>query len=237
MRADDPEERARVASRRAFVLAHTTRVAPPLVPEVELFLATELTPLWTSTQDWLEARGVEPPYWAFAWAGGQALARYVLDHPQSVRGRRVLDFATGSGLVGIAAAKAGALSVTVVDIDPLAAAAASLNGEGNGVALQTSTADRVGDSLDGFDVILAGDVFYEEGPAARFSAWFRALALGGKNVFVGDPGRAYVPADLDVVARYEVPTTLDLEGSITRTTVVAHFAAARHAGESDLSGG
>lgn len=212
-------------SREAFVLEHTAPASPTLVPEIELRLATEVTPLWAATQDWLDARGVEPPYWAFAWAGGQALARFVLDRPELVRGRRVVDFATGSGLVAIAAAYAGAGSVLALDVDPLAVAAARINAARAGVAMTVVGADRVGDALEDADVLLAGDVFYEAAASARFSAWFRALAGTGKDVVVGDPGRTYVPADLEALATYEVATSLELEGSSVRTTVVARFAA------------
>lgn len=210
-------------AREAFVVEHTALSSPELVPEVSLHLASALTPLWTTTADWLDARGVEPPYWAFAWAGGQALARFVLDHAATFRGARVLDFATGSGLVAIAAAKAGARSVRAVDLDPLACAAARLNARANAVTLEAEAVDLVGDVTIDADFVLAGDVFYEAEPSARFTAWFRALAAAKKPVFVGDPGRAYVPEDLPVVARYEVPTTLDLEGSLSRAAVIGRF--------------
>ena len=209
--------------REAFVRAHTELTSFALVPEVKLHVATELTPLWTATEDWLEARGVEPPYWAFAWAGGQALARFVLDTPDLVRGARVVDFATGSGLVAIAAAKAGARSVLALDLDPLACAAVRVNALANEVHITTEAADRVGDLLLVADVLLAGDVFYEAGPALSFTAWFRALASAGKRVYAGDPGRAYVPRDLTIVARYAVPTTLDLEGAATLPAVIGRF--------------
>lgn len=210
-------------SHEAFVLEHTALARAPLVPEIELHLATELTPLWTATQTWLDARGVEPPYWAFAWAGGQALARHVLDHPQLVRGRHVVDFATGSGLVAIAAARAGAASVTGMDIDPLALAAARLNARCAGVELSLVGEDRVGDALAGTDVLLAGDVFYDAAASARFAPWFRALAGSGVEVIVGDPGRAYVPRDLQPLTRHQVPTSLELEGSSERATIVARW--------------
>jgi predicted nicotinamide N-methyase len=210
-------------AREAFVREHTAVESPPMVPEVRLRLASALTPMWTTTQDWLDARGVEPPYWAFAWAGGQALARFVLDRPEIVRGKRILDFATGSGLVAIAASLSGARLVTAVDVDPLACAAVRENARVNGVEIETQATDRVGDPLPEIDVVLAGDVFYEREPSSRFVAWFRALAAAGKTIYAGDPGRAYVPPDLDVVARYDVPTTLDLEGAISRVAVVGRF--------------
>jgi predicted nicotinamide N-methyase len=210
-------------SREAFVLQHTEPGFAPLVPEIELRLATEVTPLWTATQAWLDARGVEPPYWAFPWAGGQALARYVLDHPQLVRGRRVVDFATGSGIVAIAAARAGASSVVALDVDPLAVTAAELNVARAGVLVALRAEDRVGDPLADAEIVLAGDVFYDAAASARYAAWFRTLARSGKDVVVGDPGRAYLPAELEVLATYQVATSLELEGSACRTTVVARY--------------
>jgi predicted nicotinamide N-methyase len=210
-------------SREAFVLEHTQPGTAPLVPEIELRLATEVTPLWTATQSWLDARGVEPPYWAFAWAGGQALARYVLDHPELVRGRRVVDFATGSGIVAIAAARAGASSVVALDVDPLAVTAARLNAARAGAVVAVLAEDRVGDPLELADIVLAGDVFYDATASARHSTWFRALARAGKDVVVGDPGRAYLPSELERIGSYQVATSLELEGSITRTTVVARY--------------
>lgn len=215
------------ALREAFVREHTALGSPQMVPEVTLHLASALTPLWTTTQDWLDARGVEPPYWAFAWAGGQALARFVLDTPEIVRGKRVVDFATGSGLVAIAAMKAGARATRAIDTDALACAAVRVNAAANGVEIEAATADVVGELLADVDVLLAGDVFYEAAPSARFTAWFRAIAARGTVVYAGDPGRAYVPPDLEVVARYEVPTTLDLEGSLSRAAVIGRFGRAR----------
>jgi predicted nicotinamide N-methyase len=204
-------------------LDHTAPGTPPLVPEIELRLASEVTPLWTATQRWLDARGLEPPYWAFAWAGGQALARHVLDHPELVRGKRVVDFATGSGLVAIAACLAGAASVVALDVDELAMAAARLNIGRARVMVTLVGGDRVGDPLGDADVLLAGDVFYDAAASARFSAWFRSLVGAGKQVLVGDPGRAYLPGDLEALATYQVPTSLELEGSLVRTTTVARY--------------
>jgi predicted nicotinamide N-methyase len=205
----------------AFVRSHTTLVRPPLVPEIALHLAEQVIALWeTTASDAARVRDTAPPFWAFAWAGGQALARYVLDAPEIVRGKRVLDFAAGSGIVGIAAALAGAREVEAVDVDPLAACACRLNARANRVVLAARAVDLVGERLDGVDVVLAGDVWYEEAPARRFAAWFRTLARGGTRVLSGDPGRAYVPADARALATFEVPTPLDLEGRTSRVSRV-----------------
>jgi len=188
--------------------------APPLVPEIRLHLATEVTPLWRATEAALAARDVPPPYWAFAWPGGQALARYVLDTPAAVRGRRILDFAAGSGLVALAAARAGAAMVVAADIDAHAAAAIGLNAAANGAAVEIVTEDVIG-RPSAWDVVLAGDVCYEQPMAGRTIAWLRTLAAAGTAVLLGDPDRAYRPRDgLAELARYRVPTSLDLE---TRT--------------------
>ncbi|WP_279478991.1 methyltransferase [Aureimonas sp. SK2] len=206
--------------RRAFVLANTAPLRPPHVPEIELHLADEAHDLWLRTEEELEAIGLPPPFWAFAWAGGQGLARYVLDHPSCVAGRRVVDLASGSGLVAIAAARAGAASVLALDIDPFAREAALLNAGRNGVSFEVRNEDRIGDSLDA-DVLLAGDVFYDQGFARRLAPWFDALASSGVDVLVGDPGRAYLPAaSVERLAVYEVPVTRALEDAeVKRTTV------------------
>jgi predicted nicotinamide N-methyase len=197
----------------AFIRAHTALAAPPLLPEIPLYLATAVTPIWHATEAWFAARGVPPPFWAFAWAGGQALARYVLDTPEAVAGLRVLDFATGSGLVAIAAARAGASRVVAADIDPFAAVAATLNAEANGVAIELCTDDVIESSPAGFDLILAGDICYEKPAVMRFEPWLRARARDGARVLLGDPGRAYLPeTGLREVAAYDVPTPVDLEG-------------------------
>lgn len=198
----------------AFILEHTSLASTPLVPEIRLHLATEITPLWQATERWLAERGVPPPFWAFSWAGGQALARFVLDRPALVRGRRVLDFASGSGLVAIAAAKAGAADVLAADIDPFAVEAIALNARENGVAVCATAADLLASEprLLERDVVLAGDVCYEAPFAARALTWLRALAASGAEVLLGDPGRAYAPREgVEALARYVVPTPLDLE--------------------------
>jgi predicted nicotinamide N-methyase len=204
----------------AFIAANTRAAAHPLVPEVTLHLAGALTPLWQATEAWLAREGISPPYWAFAWPGSAALARWVLDDPAPVAGRRVLDFASGCGLAGIAAAKAGAACVLAADIDPLAAAATTLNAAANHVALATTTRDVVGEA-GAWDAILAGDVCYEAPMAARVTAWLRAEAARGVAVHLADPGRAYLPREgLVPVARFAVPTTRELEDRDLREVVV-----------------
>ncbi|HET7755453.1 MAG TPA: 50S ribosomal protein L11 methyltransferase [Anaeromyxobacteraceae bacterium] len=209
---------------RAFIRNHTAPLPVPLAPEIRVQQASELTPLWHATaadlRDWDDS-----PFWAFPWAGGQALARYVLDHRELVRGRVVLDFATGSGLVGIAAALAGAARVVAADLDPFCEAAVSLNAELNGVSLVFRSGDPIGDPLPGVDVVLAGDVFYEQPLAERSLAWFRSLAASGITVLAGDPGRNYSPtAGFGVSARYDVPTTLEIEGRPVLPTRVLDIA-------------
>lgn len=199
-----------------FVRANTALGAPPLVPEIALHLATEVTPLWEATEAELQRLGLPPPYWAFAWPGGQALARYVLDHPKVVEGRRVLDFGAGSGLVAIAAASAGARAVAA-EIDSFAAAAIRLNAAANGVEVAIETADVIG-TVCAWDVILCGDMCYERPLAERLTRWLRGVP---SLVLLGDPGRSYVPRDgLEPLARYVVPTSRDLEDRDSRETGV-----------------
>jgi predicted nicotinamide N-methyase len=202
---------SRSADELAAFIQSRTAVAPvPLVPELRLHQATEVTPLWHASA--AEPRCGPPPYWAFPWAGGQAIARHLLDAPEAVRGRRVFDFASGSGLCAIAAARAGAASVVACDLDPFCAAAVRLNAAQNGVAVEFRPGDPIGDPLDGFDVVLAGDVFYEEPLASRALAWLRRLATAGKLVLAGDPGRTYSPAaGFAVRARHDVPSAGDVE--------------------------
>jgi predicted nicotinamide N-methyase len=205
-----------------FVRERTAPAAVPLVPELSLFQATEVTPLWRATSTELHAWD-DSPYWAFPWAGGQALARHVLDHPDLVRGRRVLDFATGSGLVALAASRAGAASVAAADVDPFCAAAVRLNGELNGVALDFRLADPLREAPPDLDVVLAGDGFYERALAEGALAWFRALAARGIAVLAGDAGRTYAPAGgYRELAAYDVPTTVEIEERpIRRARVIA----------------
>lgn len=204
----------------AFVRRETVIASPPLVPEIHLHLASEVVPLWQATEADLARQGLPPPYWAFAWPGGQALARHLLDHPELVRGARVLDFAAGSGIGAIAAAKAGAASVAAAEIDRFAIAAIRLNSGLNDVALGTIENDVVGQSGP-WDVILAGDVCYERPMAERVSPWLADMARRGVRVLMGDPGRNYLPGSgLAEIARYQVPTSLDLEDRTLRETIV-----------------
>ena len=204
-----------------FIRRNTAITATPLVPEIRLHLATEITPIWQATEETLERSGLPPPYWAFAWAGGQALARYLLDHPGSVAGRSVLDFGAGSGLVAIAAAKAGAASVLAAEIDHFAAAAIAANAALNGVNIAVTTADVLVTANFGGDLVTAGDVCYERPMAERVTAWLRVLAARGSLVLVGDPGRAYLPNEsLRERARYLVPTSRELEGRESRDGIV-----------------
>jgi len=204
----------------AFIRANTALIAPPLVPEIRLHLAVEVVPLWRKTEEELEAQGVPPPYWAFAWAGGQALARYVLDRPEVVRGQRVLDFGSGSGLVAIAAAKAGATQVLAADIDAYAAAATRLNAEANGVRVAVTQDDVIGHDGD-WQTILCGDMCYERPLAERLTAWLSVRAAQGAAVLLGDPGRSYFPkSGVEKLATYSVQTTRELEDREIRETSV-----------------
>jgi predicted nicotinamide N-methyase len=201
-----------------FVRAHTRLAPVPFVPELLLHQADEPIALWERTE---AGRGEQPPpFWAFAWAGGQALARYLLDAPDLVRGREVLDLATGSGLVAIAAARAGARTVTANDIDPLALAAAGANAAANGVRLRLAEGDLL-QTDDRYGVVLAGDVCYSRDMAGRMLAFLRRAAAAGSLVLIGDPGRAYLPtADLTAAAAYDVPVAEALESVPVRRTTV-----------------
>ena len=204
-----------------FVRLNTTVAAPPLVPEIRLHLATEVTPIWQASEDSLARGGVPPPFWAFAWAGGQALARYLLDRPETVAGRVGFDFGSGSGLVAIAAAKAGARSVYAAEIDHFAATAIAANAALNDVVVEIMATDAIGAADPRWQVVTAGDVCYERDMAHRVIPWLRALAGGGCPVLLGDPGRAYLPNDgLRKLASYTVPTSRELEDSDTRDGVV-----------------
>lgn len=212
---------AAVRDPAAFIRANSRLDAPALVPEIRLHLASELVPLWEASEAELERQGVPPPYWAFAWAGGQALARYLLDHPETVAEKRVLDFGAGSGLQGLAAARAGAASVLAVDIDPFACAAMRLNAEANGLALEVSDADWIGRVNPAWQVVLAGDVCYERPMAERVEAWLRGLAARGVLVLVGDPGRTYFPrSGMERITGYAVKTTREIEDTDLRNAVV-----------------
>jgi len=205
----------------SFVRSNTAIAAPPLVPEIRLHLATEVTPIWQATEDSLARFGTPPPFWAFAWAGGQALARYLLDSPETVAGRDVLDVASGSGMVAIAAAMAGANRVTASDIDPFAAAAIALNAALNGVSVSVEPRDLLDRGPAGWGVVTAGDVCYEEPMASRVIALLRRIAARGRLALLGDPGRAYLPREgLIERARYVVPVSRELEDREAKEGVV-----------------
>ena len=210
-----------IADPAAFILANTRLQPVPHAPGISLWLADEVTPLWRLTEEELGEIGLPPPFWAFAWAGGQGLARWLLDHPREVAGQRVLDFAAGSGLVGIAAMKAGAASVLCADIDPFCESAVTLNANANGVVVAFTGADLLEAPPPDVDVICAGDVFYDRAMAERVLAWLTAAAERGTRVLVGDPLRTYFPkSGLDLLAEYEVPTTRELEDSAVKRTRV-----------------
>jgi predicted nicotinamide N-methyase len=199
----------------AFVRANTVSGHAPLVPEITLHLASEITPIWQATESWLAERNVEPPFWAFAWPGGQALARHVIDNPAPVAGRRVLDFASGGGIAAVACALAGALHVEAAEIDTLARAAISLNAVANGVSVALPDADVVGAACR-WDIIMCGDVCYEAPMTAHILPWLRQMARQ-TEVWLADPGRAYLPCNgLTSFAEYRVPTSLELEDCTER---------------------
>ncbi len=216
------EPRSAISDPQAFIRAHTRLLPVPHAPEIALLLADEATELWRKTEEELGAIGLPPPFWAFAWAGGQALARYILDHAARVAGKRVLDVASGSGLVAIAAMKAGAASAEASEIDAFALAAIALNAAINGVAVTPRMDDGSGGD-EGWDVVLAGDVFYERDTAAAIIGRLEAMAARGATVLIGDPGRTYLPRDrLVALATYEVPVTRALEdGEIKRSSIWA----------------
>jgi predicted nicotinamide N-methyase len=202
----------------AFVLAHTRPVRPSLVPEVTLQVAADVVALWEAIE---QARGTaptEPPFWAAAWPGGQALARYVIDVPATVAGRSVLDLGSGSGLVAVAAALAGARHVTASEIDPFGHAAIAVNAEVNGIPPVAVVGDVLGEEPPAVDVVLAGDVCYDRVMSERVLPWLEAARARGAEVYLGDPGRPYVPTEqLAAVATFDVPDTEGLQ--VRRTTV------------------
>ncbi len=218
-------EALEISDAESFVRANTRLRPVPHVPEISLYVADEAVPLWQKTEEELGEMGLPPPFWAFAWAGGQALARYILDHPEIVRGKRVLDLACGSGLVAIAAMKAGAAQAIANDIDRFAIPAVALNAAANGVRVEMETADRLdpGVALEPFGIVLAGDIFYERDTAARALSFLQRMKANGAHVLVGDPGRSYLPKEgMAVLAEYEVPVIRDLEDAeIKRTRVWA----------------
>ena len=215
----------RISDRPAFIRSHTRLLPVPHAPEISLQIADEATELWQKTEDELGEIGLPPPFWAFAWAGGQGLARYILDRPELVRGQRVLDVASGSGLVAIAAAMAGAQDVTANEIDDFALDAIAINAVANGVAVSVRAGSLIG--LDeGWDVVLAGDVSYERDMAAGMTDWLGGLARRGARVLIGDPGRSYLARDrLVEVASYQVPVTRSLEDAEIKRVGVWRFQA------------
>ena len=211
--------------RRAFILAHTTEALAPIVPEIALRTGGLSMPLWEAAALTDRRPAVPPPYWAWAWAGGQALARHVLDHPELVRGRSVADIGCGGGIVAIAAAMAGATTVTAIDLEVFAIEACRLNAAANEVTLELEEADPIGTDA-GWEVVLVGDLWYEPELAARMAPWLRGLVARGSLVLTGDPGRTHLPvAGLAELARYEVPTIEDLEDVTTKTVRVLRLLA------------
>jgi predicted nicotinamide N-methyase len=219
--------------RRAFILANTMPLSPPLVPEITLRLAEESLPIWRKSEEELEQANVPPPYWAFAWAGGQALARYLFDTPASVRGKRVLDVGSGSGLTAIAAAMLGATQVLASDIDALALAAIAVNADANGVRVEITGTDLLaaGSAIGDWDVVLIGDLFYERSLADAVVAFAGQAAGRGALVLAGDPQRSYFPRDLfEMLAEHSVPVTRELEDSTIKRTAVWRLSALERPG-------
>ena len=201
-----------------FITTHTALARAPLVPEIALYLATEITPIWQATESFLAQANIAPPFWAFAWPGGQALARYILDNPALVAGKRVLDFAAGGGIAAIACAMAGAAAVDAAEIDPMAGIATRLNAAANHMVVNPVTEDLVG-TASRWDVILCGDVCYEAPMTGHILPWLRQLA-GSATVWIADPGRAYLPVDMTPLITYDVPTSRELEDRDVRRTVL-----------------
>lgn len=212
-----------IADPAAFIRENTRLQPVPHAPEISLWLADEVTPIWRMTEEELGEMGLPPPFWAFAWAGGQALARYLLDHPHEVAGKRVLDFAAGSGLVGVAAMKAGAADCLCADIDPFCEAAVAANARANAVALTFVGHDLLQAPPPHVDVICAGDICYEKPMTDAVLSWLGQARERGVRVLIGDPGRTYFPrTGLDFLAEYQVPTTRELEDlEIKRSSVWA----------------
>jgi predicted nicotinamide N-methyase len=208
-----------------FIQANTKLLPVPLVPEIRLHLAEESLSIWQKTEEELGRMNVPPPWWAFAWAGGQALARHLLDNPAIVVGQSVLDLGAGSGITAIAAAKVGAASVLAADTDPFALAAIELNSGANGVALATTAADLLAADPGSFGVILVGDMFYERPLAERALTFIEAGRQAGAEVLVGDPCRSYFPRErFREIAQYAVPVTRDLEDMEIKRTAVWRLA-------------
>lgn len=210
-------------SHSGFIRRTTQILSPPLVPEMRLHLAEESIGLWSQTEEALGEAGLPPPFWAFAWAGGQALARYALDNPQQFKDRHVLDFAAGGGIAGIGASMTGATRIDATEIDDFAVAAINLNAGLNGVSLTAANRDIIGQD-EGWDIVLAADVFYEDQLSRRIESWLRALHDRGALVLIGDPERHFLPkARLNCLAEYSVPVTRDLEDREIRNAKVWTF--------------
>ena len=208
-----------------FIQAHPQPVHATFVPEIILHLATEITPIWQASEAWLRQVNVEPPFWAFAWPGGQALARYILDHPETVRGRRVLDFAAGCGIAAIACAMVGAATVEAAEIDLMAVSAIMANAHANHAAVQTIAGNVVGQPCR-WDLIVCGDVCYEARMALQIMPWLRSMTATCE-VWIADPGRAYLPnGGMALLEEYAIPTSLELEDQTQRATRLYRLAKA-----------
>jgi predicted nicotinamide N-methyase len=209
------------AACRAFIAAETVLQSPPLVPEIRLHLASDSLAIWRKTEEELGAMNVPPPFWAFAWAGGQALGRYLMDQPSLAAGKSVLDLGAGSGLTAVAAAQIGARTVLAADIDPLSIAAIELNAAANGVAVATTNANLLAEPPPAVDLLLVGDLFYERPLAERVLDWITAARANGAQVLIGDPQRSYFPVGRFLErARYRVPVSRDLEDAEIKNTAV-----------------
>lgn len=211
---------ATLAEAKAFIRANTRAASVPSLP-IRIYTADELTPIWEATEKDLAEANVAPPFWAFPWAGGQALSHYVLDNPDLVRGKLVLDLASGSGLVAVAAALAGAAQVVANDIDPMCEAAVALNAELNAVSIDYLGGNLLDGDPPDYDVILAADVFYEQTPARLFRAMLERCHANGSLILAGDPGRTYFPRDaFKQVAEYDVTTTTEIENNPVKSARV-----------------
>lgn len=211
-----------------FIATQTRLLASPLVPEIQLHQATEDLPIWKMSEEELADHGIPAPFWAFAWAGGQAIARYLLDKPAYVQGKRILDFGAGSGIIAIAALKAGATSALAADIDPFAKSACHLNAIANDVQLTATTNNLIGSPNTGWDIVLVGDMCYEQPLAGEIESWLRGLVAQGTDVLIGDPGRTYLPkSGMEKKATYRVQTSRALEDLDVGSTKVWQLLATR----------
>lgn len=219
-----------IKDKARFIVEHTNTLEVPIAPQIRLYLADDETPLWRMGEEELEDLGLPSPFWAFAWAGGQALARYCLDHPDLVENKQILDFASGSGLVAIAAMQAGAAAAITTEIDPFAIEAIKLNADLNKVELDIKLDDLLARNPMARlleqppELFLAGDVFYDAGMTRRVLALMSKLHEQGCDILVGDPNRSYLPGDrLELLESYEIPVTRELEDFEIRSTKVWRF--------------